>query len=168
MLLIALIITISCIDIITTTGYNTNSDNNIFEVITLLGDKIKKLRKSKNITQEELGKNIGVTTSMVGMYETNARKPSYEVLIKIAEFFSVSTDFLLNTEEKLDMTLDSVKKVYNMLKEATDEYGIEEVTDKQENKIKTLAAHFEGEEFTDEDVEDIENFIKFIISKKKK
>ncbi|WP_287164113.1 helix-turn-helix transcriptional regulator [Clostridium sp.] len=137
-------------------------------MITLLGDKIKKLRKSKNITQEELGKNIGVTTSMVGMYETNARKPSYEVLIKIAEFFSVSTDFLLNTEEKLDMTLDSVKKVYNMLKEATDEYGIEEVTEKQENKIKTLAAHFEGEEFTDEDVEDIENFIKFIISKKKK
>ncbi|MBE6056893.1 MAG: helix-turn-helix transcriptional regulator [Clostridium sp.] len=134
----------------------------------MLGDKIKKLRKSKNITQEELGKNIGVTTSMVGMYETNARKPSYEVLIKIAEFFSVSTDFLLNTEEKLDMTLDSVKKVYNMLKEATDEYGIEEVTEKQENKIKTLAAHFEGEEFTDEDVEDIENFIKFIISKKKK
>ncbi len=47
---------------------------------------------------------------MVGMYETNARKPSYEVLIKIAEFFSVSTDFLLNTEEKLDMTLDSVKR----------------------------------------------------------
>ncbi|ACQ53996.1 XRE family transcriptional regulator [Clostridium botulinum] len=136
----------------------------------MLGDKIKKLRKSKNITQEELGKNIGVTTSMVGMYETNARKPSYEVLIKIAEFFSVSTDFLLNTEEKLDMTLDSVKKVYNMVKEATEEYGIEEVNqpEKQENKIKTLAAHFEGEEFTDEDVEDIENFIKFIISKKKK
>jgi len=167
LLLIALIITISCIDIITTTGYNTNSDNNIFEVITLLGDKIKKLRKSKNITQEELGKNIGVTTSMVGMYETNARKPSYEVLIKIAEFFSVSTDFLLNTEEKLDMTLDSVKKVYNMVKEATEEYEIEEVN-QSENKIKTLAAHFEGEEFTDEDVEDIENFIKFIISKKKK
>ncbi|ENK0839159.1 helix-turn-helix transcriptional regulator [Clostridium botulinum] len=134
----------------------------------MLGDKIKKLRKSKNITQEELGKNIGVTTSMVGMYETNARKPSYEVLIKIAEFFNVSTDFLLNTEEKLDMTLNSVKKIYNMVKEATDEYGIEEVTEKQENKIKTLAAHFEGEEFTDEDVEDIENFIKFIISKKKK
>ncbi len=87
MLLIALIITISCIDIIITTGYNTDSDNNIFEVIILLGDKIKKLRKSKNITQEELGKNIGVTTSMVGMYETNARKPSYEVLIKIADFF---------------------------------------------------------------------------------
>ncbi|GAA0082463.1 transcriptional regulator [Clostridium botulinum] len=134
----------------------------------MLGDKIKKLRKSKNITQEELGKNIGVTTSMVGMYETNARKPSYEVLIKIAEFFSVSTDFLLNTEEKLDMTLDSVKKIHNMVKEATEKYGIEEVTEKQENKIKTLAAHFEGEEFTDEDVEDIENFIKFIISKKKK
>ncbi|EDU35705.1 DNA-binding helix-turn-helix protein [Clostridium sporogenes ATCC 15579] len=121
MLLIALIITISCIDIIITTGYNTDSDNNIFEVIILLGDKIKKLRKSKNITQEELGKNIGVTTSMVGMYETNARKPSYEVLIKIADFFCVSTDFLLNTEEKLDMALDSAKKIHDMVKKGLQE-----------------------------------------------
>lgn len=61
----------------------------------MLGKIIKELRKDKGITQEELGKIIGVTTSMVGMYETNARKPSYEVLSKIAEYFNVSTDYLL-------------------------------------------------------------------------
>lgn len=61
----------------------------------MLGDILKKLRKEKGITQEELGKILGVTTSMVGMYETNARKPSYEVLLKMADYFGVSTDYLL-------------------------------------------------------------------------
>jgi len=88
----------------------------------LLGDKIKKLRKSKSITQEELGKNIGVSTSMVGMYETNARKPSYEVLVKIADFFNVSTDFLLSTEEKLNIALDSVKKIHDITKKGLEEH----------------------------------------------
>ena len=60
-----------------------------------IGKRIKKLRFDKEITQEELGKIIGVSTSMVGMYETNARKPSYDVLIKIADYFEVSTDYLL-------------------------------------------------------------------------
>ena len=61
----------------------------------MLGNILKKLRKEKGITQEELGKILGVTTSMVGMYETNARKPSYEVLLKMADYFGVSTDYLL-------------------------------------------------------------------------
>ncbi|MGJ0908889.1 helix-turn-helix domain-containing protein [Clostridium botulinum] len=60
-----------------------------------VGERIKELRKEKGITQEELGKHVGVSTSMVGMYETNARKPSYEVLSKIAKYFRVSTDYLL-------------------------------------------------------------------------
>lgn len=68
-------------------------------MINVIGEKIKELRKENGITQEELAKNIDVSTSMVGMYETNARKPSYEVLIKIAKYFGVSTDYLLNTEE---------------------------------------------------------------------
>lgn len=36
------------------------------------------------------------------------------------------------------------------------------------NQLKTIAAHFEGEEFTEDDLEDIENFIKYVQSKKKK
>lgn len=62
----------------------------------MIGEKIKQLRQDKKITQEDLGKAIGVTTSMVGMYETNARKPSLEVLDKIANYFDISTDFLLS------------------------------------------------------------------------
>lgn len=84
----------------------------------MIGEKIKELRKENGITQEELSKNIDVSTSMVGMYETNARKPSYEVLIKIAKYFKVSTDYLLNTEEKLNLTMNSLNKINQMAKKA--------------------------------------------------
>jgi len=87
-------------------------------VINVIGERIKKLRKENEITQEELAKNIDVSTSMVGMYETNARKPSYEVLIKIAKYFGVSTDYLLNTEEKLDAAINSLNKINHMSKNA--------------------------------------------------
>lgn len=39
---------------------------------------------------------------------------------------------------------------------------------KKENQLETIAAHFEGDEFTEEDLDDIENFIKYVKSKKKK
>ncbi|SCY93328.1 transcriptional repressor LexA [Alkaliphilus peptidifermentans] len=61
----------------------------------MIGRRIKELRGNCNITQEELSKIIGVSTSMVGMYETEARNPSYEVLLRIAEYFKVSTDYIL-------------------------------------------------------------------------
>lgn len=84
----------------------------------MIGERIKELRKENEITQEELAKNIDVSTSMVGMYETNARKPSYEALIKIAKYFGVSTDYLLNTEEKLDAAINSLNKINHMSKNA--------------------------------------------------
>lgn len=68
----------------------------------MLNEKIRKLRKEKNITQEELGKRVGVSTSMIGMYETNARKPSYAVLLKIAEYFNTTTDYLIGNIEEVD------------------------------------------------------------------
>ncbi|GEM_PF-813796 len=64
----------------------------------MLHKKIKELRARKGLTQEALGKIVGVSTSMIGMYETGARNPSYEVLLKIADCFNVSTDFLLGND----------------------------------------------------------------------
>lgn len=68
----------------------------------MLGDIIKKLRSDKDITQASLGKALGVSTSMVGMYETNVRKPSYDVLNKIADYFDVTVDYLLGKTNMRD------------------------------------------------------------------
>lgn len=61
----------------------------------MFSERLKKLRKEHKITQEFLADNIGVERSSVGKYESSSVIPSTDVLIKIAEFFNVSTDYLL-------------------------------------------------------------------------
>ena len=63
-------------------------------------EKLKKLRKSKKITQEELAKIINVERSSIGKYESSTTIPSNETLIKIANYFNVSTDYLLGNEKE--------------------------------------------------------------------
>lgn len=67
----------------------------------MLGEKIRKLRQSRKINQIELANKLGVSKQSVSNWENNNILPSIEVLIKIADYFSCSTDFLLrrNTKE---------------------------------------------------------------------
>lgn len=60
----------------------------------MIGDRIRKERISKNITQEYLAKALDVSPSTIGMYEQNRRIPDNEMTIKIANYFGVSTDYL--------------------------------------------------------------------------
>jgi transcriptional regulator with XRE-family HTH domain len=68
------------------------------------GEKLKALRKSKNLTQTQLGNYLGVAKSVISYYENGDRYPSYDVLVKIAHTFHVTTDYLLDFEQK--RTLD--------------------------------------------------------------
>ena len=70
-----------------------------------IGDRIRKLRISKRMTQGELAKELGVSPSTVGMYEQGRRQPDGEMLIKLCEIFSVTADSLLGvSEEPLEAT----------------------------------------------------------------
>ena len=62
--------------------------------------RLKQLRKAKNLTQAQVAQKIDVTASMVSSYETDIRLPSYEVLIKIALLFGVTVDYLLCLDDK--------------------------------------------------------------------
>ena len=60
------------------------------------GERLKRLRKDCDITQGQLAEAIGVVPSAVGKYERiESSYPSVEALIKIADFFNVSIDYLL-------------------------------------------------------------------------
>lgn len=78
----------------------------------LLGDKLKMLRNSRSLTQGELAEMMGLATSAISSYESCSRRPSYEVLIKYARIFHVSTDFLLGIEKQdyLDVSDLSAKE----------------------------------------------------------
>ena len=60
----------------------------------MLGQNIKQLRLEKNITQKELASLIGVSQRLISNYENNSATPTVENLIKIADIFKVSLDFL--------------------------------------------------------------------------
>lgn len=66
----------------------------------LLNENIKNLRIAKGINQVEFAKALGVTKQCVSNWENDNVVPSVEMLIKIAEFFSVTTDLLLGRGEK--------------------------------------------------------------------
>lgn len=66
---------------------------------SLFASTLKQLRINKKLTQEELSKEINVSTSTIGMYETSKREPNFEVLKKISNFFNISLDNLILGEK---------------------------------------------------------------------
>ncbi|MCT9852884.1 helix-turn-helix transcriptional regulator [Priestia megaterium] len=58
-------------------------------------ERLRALRKEKNMSQKELGKILGLAESTVGMYEQGKRQPDFETLKKISDFFSVTIDYLV-------------------------------------------------------------------------
>lgn len=65
-----------------------------------LSDRIKELRKSVNMTQEEFGQKFGVVKSTVSLYESGKSTPNDELKKKICEYFNISLDYLLGRTDK--------------------------------------------------------------------
>lgn len=64
-----------------------------------VGDKITKLRKSRNLTQEQLATKIGISRAALSHYEKDRRAIDNDTLKLFADFFEVSTDYLLGRTE---------------------------------------------------------------------
>ena len=64
----------------------------------MLGEKIKKYREEKKITQVEVAEILGVKPATISKYEAGALEPNIESLKKLAELFEVSVDELLKEE----------------------------------------------------------------------
>ena len=64
-----------------------------------VGKKIKQLRHDMKISQKTLAEKLSIGHSTLACYETNKRQAPYEVLIAIAKFFDVSTDYLFGLED---------------------------------------------------------------------
>lgn len=60
-----------------------------------LGDNIRNLLEQHNITQKHLAQELDITPAALGNYIHNTREPDYKTLMRIADYFQVSTDFLL-------------------------------------------------------------------------
>ncbi len=63
------------------------------------GEKLKTLRTGQKLSQRELAERLGVAKSIVSYYESGDRYPSYDILVKMAHLFHVTTDYLLDIDK---------------------------------------------------------------------
>lgn len=115
-------------------------------------NKIAELRKAANLTQEKFAAIIGVARSTIAMYETNKSEPDFNILRKIADYFHVTTDYLLGIDDKSDTASQSNSSLV--------------VPEKYRDVL--IACNDGAEDLTQEDIDAIVRFIEFTKNSKKK
>ncbi len=103
--------------------------------------KLRELRKSRNLTIEQVGKALGLKNQYISNYELGKRQPSFDILKSFADFYNVSIDYILehNIEnndivaetsdnpygEKINYTLNFFEELKNEFKDTNliDENG---------------------------------------------
>ncbi|MGX6994060.1 XRE family transcriptional regulator [Vagococcus penaei] len=106
-----------------------------------IGQRIAYLRERKGLSQPQLAKDLNVATSTIGMWETGKRGLKDETIKMLADYFGVTSDYLLGIDSNL--------------------------TQKVKSKPETIAAHID-DDVTKEEMEDILNYIEFIKNKHRK
>lgn len=99
-----------------------------------LGENLNKLRKNRNMTQEQIAILLGIGTNSYQNYELNKRKPNIDMLIKLSKIFEVSIDELILGETSLYIGRLN-RHGYNIHKtihQATTEELIEELNNRKD------------------------------------
>ena len=84
-------------------------------MIYLFGDRLKELRISKNLSQEELSNILNVRKSSISNWETGKATPTFDMLTKIAQYSGVTIDYLLTFTQE---DADNMEKLKQALKQA--------------------------------------------------
>ena len=75
-------------------------------MIAKFSTRLRELRLNKGLRQEQVAKLIGVNKSAISTYENDTRQPSFEILVRLANLYRVSTDYLLGqtNSRSVDLT----------------------------------------------------------------
>lgn len=107
-----------------------------------IADRMKQAMALKNISQAELIKITGITKSAISSYINGRYEPKHDNIYKIAKALNVSESWLMGFDVPMERLSSNTSHV-----------------------PETIAAHFEGTEFSQEAIDDIARFIEFVASK---
>ena len=112
-----------------------------------LGNNILSLRKQKNITQEELAAELGVTAAAVSKWEKGYTLPDILMLCALADFFAVTTDALLgrSTSQKQAIVVAETEELGQKIAELISKYNIQTNVILTDYEAALAVAEFEAE-----------------------
>ncbi len=120
-----------------------------------IGNRLKQLRNEYGILQKDLAEQLNLSQQTISLYESNKRQPDYDTLRTIAEFFNVSTDYILG--------ITNIREPINIITDTSDEYIIEEkfkIYNTSKKRIKALEILDKIYELSPESQEDVIKLIK--------
>ena len=71
--------------------------------------RVKELREKAGLSMDLLAKQLGITKSRINMWENNGTVPRMDVLVELANFFNVTTDYLLGNDDASNLSLNNAK-----------------------------------------------------------
>lgn len=77
----------------------------------MLNETIKLLRKSRGLSQVELAAHLGITKQCVSNWENDNILPSIEMLVRLAEYFRVSTDYILGIDSRKTIDVSDLSDI---------------------------------------------------------
>ncbi|MCO7176033.1 helix-turn-helix domain-containing protein [Sporolactobacillus kofuensis] len=100
-----------------------------------LGSRIRFLRDEKELSQLEMARELNISNAQLSRYESGARKPDPEMLIQIADYFHVSTDYLLGRVGFVKEASSGYERLEDkdLLKKTKSIPGLEQLIDQMAN-----------------------------------
>lgn len=107
-------------------------------------ENLKKIREKRNINQLKIAMDIGITQESISKYETGNAFPSKEILIKLADYFNCSIDYLLNRTDNPNMNKEKISKKDEKIENLIFRY--KSLSDENKNKLEGCLLALEQEE----------------------
>ena len=136
------------VDLLLNTKENKNNDQGDIDT----GNKIKGLREANNLTRIEMSKELDIDVSSLANFETGVSKVPIDILIKFATYFNVSIDDLVGIHNENESN-DFKGAIFSKNPHFAEQYK------KWKNELGTI-------NFTNEELDEIINFAKYLVSKR--
>ena len=107
-----------------------------------IGQRLKELREAAGYNKKELADKLEMPYTTYNNYETDMRDVGSETLKKLSKFYNVSIDYILENQTDLDFLSKDVE-------------------------LRTIAAHHDGEDWTEEELDEVERFKEWVRSKRR-
>ncbi|MGG1643006.1 helix-turn-helix domain-containing protein [Paenibacillus sp. NRS-1782] len=142
-------------------------------------NRIRQMRRLRNLTGGDVAEHLGISSQYYYNIERGRRKLSADHASKLAQMFRVTVDFLLGEPIPDGETFDLLTPEMYADGHTDESYlkDLEKILEKNETKKLnseeheeeelTLAAHHDGEDWTDEELEEIEQFKEFVKLRRK-